>query len=227
MIDFSNLPKDPVSALDQVLLDALSMLPANNMKISDIIRQTQPKYDRLVIQLRSALAIATRIGDDEVAELLKRNLYVRRDEGTVDVRNRIQTAINSLVVFKLDRHFIGSDDVGEFDEASVPPAERDDIRACLQNARDLAAKAGFLSDPVRRSFLHKVSLAENELFKEKVGFQAFLAVAYEGSRLLRRYGEDAQPLADAIEKARTKTEAHVSGYKQIEATKKPKQITKQ
>ncbi|MDT8329359.1 MAG: hypothetical protein RQ750_18675, partial [Roseovarius sp.] len=75
-------------------------------------------------------------------------------------------------------------------------------------------------------FIHKINLAENELFKETVGIQAFFAVAYQASRLVKTFGEDAKPLADAIETARTKTERHVEGYKQIAADKKPKQLPK-
>lgn len=49
-------------------------------------------------------------------------------------------------------------------------------------------------------------------------------MAYDASRLLRKFGEDAQPIAEAIETARTKTEKHVEGYAKIEADEKPKQI---
>lgn len=227
MIDFAKLPKEPVAAFRQVLFEAGSLLPAKNTKIEQFLQQDQQSYDRLLILLRGAKQIAKRIGDEDVLDIAKRNLVVGLGENSADIKNRIFNTTSALVVFEMDRHFIGSDEIEEFDEAQVPPKERDEIRSYLQRARDLAAKAKFMEDPVRRSFLHKISLAESELFKEKVGFQAFLAAAYEGSRLLRRFGEDAQPIAEAIEKARTKTEAHVSGYKQIQAAEKPKQITKQ
>lgn len=226
MINFSELPREPVPALSRVLLDALALIPVESENVSTLVKNNQQIFDRLVILLKAAQIIAARIGDDEFLELAKRNLYIRQDEVTGKARQRVSSVISALHIFEMDRHFIGADETAEFDQAEIPKNEREEIRSSLQRARDLAATANFLSDQVRRSFLHKVSLAESELFKEKVGFQAFLAAAYEGSRLLKRYGEAAKPLAEAIEKARTKTERHVHGYEQIGMDEKPKQLPK-
>ena len=162
--------------------------------------------------------------DAEILEVASSNLVIKGDDTTEKIRSRIERSLHSLVIYEMDAHFINEADNEEFELASVPKDEREKIRHHLDIAKNLASVAEFMSDAVRRSFLIKVSKAESELFKEKVGMQAVFAVAFDASRLLRKFGEDAQPIAEAIETARTKTEKHVEGYAKIEADEKPKQI---
>ncbi len=167
-----------------------------------------------------------RLENRELGAIIQSLLTFGEEDDLSIVRQRLDEALNTLLASELDDHFIDEENVDQLDHAEVPTEEREEIRSYLGQARDAAAKDSFLSDKVRQRFLHRISLAENELFKEKVGIEAFFAVAYEGSRLLRKFGEDAKPMAEAIEKARTKTEKHVTGYDAIEMDEKPKQLPK-
>ena len=205
-------------------MDCLALLPEKNASVGQYQQSHRRSYDQLIILLNAARQVARRLKDDEILEVASGNLVIKGDDTTEKIRSRIEMCLDALVIYEMDAHFINEADNEEFEIAIVPNDEKEQIRYHLNFARDLASVADFLTDPVRRSFLLKISKAESELFKEKVGMQAFFAAAYEGSRLLRRFGEDAQPLADAVEKARTKTELHVEGSVMLEVDEKPKQI---
>ena len=112
--------------------------------------------------------------DAEILEVASSNLVIKGDDTTEKIRSRIERSLHSLVIYEMDAHFINEADNEEFELASVPKDEREKIRHHLDIAKNLASVAEFMSDAVRRSFLIKVSKAESELFKEKVGMQAFL-----------------------------------------------------
>ncbi len=226
MIDIKSLPKVPSEALLQLVSKALEIVPATGGNLNDLRAKEKLKYDELVVTLSIARKVALRLEDETVRGISLENLEINENLGFIGVRAKFQSVIEGIATLEIDSHFIDEALVEEFDKASIPSEAREEIRSYLQKAKNLAASAGFLTDPVRRSFLHKVSLAENELFKEHVGFQAFLAAAYEAGRLLRVIGNDAKPLAEAVEKARTKTERHVHGYEQIAAEEKPKSLPK-
>ena len=227
MINFDKLPKEPILAFRSILSDALAHLPARNTQISEFAKANARNFESLIIHLKAARAIAPRVGDSDLTKMSNEKLKSDISETSDVLRERIYDVLNTSFVLDMDRHFFSSDDVALFDEAIIPQNEREDIRAALRTASDLAAKANFMSDPLRRSFLHLVAKAENELFKEKVGIQAFFAVAYEASRFVKQFGQDAKPLAEAIENARTKTERRVEATQLIAEAEKPKQITDQ
>lgn len=224
MIDIKSLPKDPVSAFKHLLSAIRQMLPSSGQSIHGLSQSNQSLYDKITILLKYARSMVRRIGDDELTELAERNLKLTKSDTCSKARTRIETVLLAINTIEMDDHFLDAEAVKLYDIATVSSDEREAIREHLNIARDRASKAEFLDDGVRRSFLHKVSLAENELYKAKVGFQAFLAAGFEASRLIRRFGEDAQPIADAIEKARTTTERNVEGYKQIGQEEAPRQI---
>ena len=224
MIDITKLPREPIAAFRQLLADTYSLLPASNIKMSEVLRLEQSNYDALVIQLKVAAQVSQRIGDVELTELAQRNLIVSVNDSSATLRKRIASVLDALTVFDMDRHFIGEDEIAEFEEAEIPQDEKQEIRDALQLARELASKATFLTDAHKRSINLKIIRAENELYKEKVGIQAFEAAAYSVGRYLKQFGKDAQPLADAVETARTKTVRHVDGYPKLAMDVPPKQI---
>lgn len=96
----------------------------------------------------------------------------------------------------------------------------------MAQARALTNLSKTLSDGHKRRVIHRIALVENELYKELSRFGTFMAAAYEISGLARQFGSDVQPIAEAIEKARTITEKKVQGYQQIESDPKPKALPK-
>jgi len=227
MFDIRDLPRDPSSAFKEIISKLLSKC-TGTATVAALKQKGNPLYSDLVIGTTAAIKAAERMTDQQIAEAIISNLRLRDDDNLSTCRERFQTALELAISNSFDEHFLDEEAVEEFDQAKVPPDQRDEIRAFLENAKNLAATAAFLDDrpSVRRSFIHKINLAENELFKEAVGIQAFFAAAYEGARLVRRYGEAAKPLAEAVETARTKTERHVEAYERIEAEEKPKQLPK-
>ena len=227
MFELSEIPKNPSDAL-KAIIAKLVATNGGNATIGDLKNKGHPLYSDLVIGTTAAMRTAERMSNRQVAETIVANLTLRDGDSIAQAKERFRTALELAVALDFDAHFIDGNSIQEFDQANVPAAERDEIRSFLERAKTLAASADFLKDKeaVLRSFIHKVNLAENELFKETVGIQAFFAAAYQASRLVKTFGEDAQPLADAIETARTKTERHVEGYKQIAAEEKPKQLPK-
>ncbi|MEM5476702.1 hypothetical protein [Pacificibacter sp. AS14] len=224
MIDFDSLSKDPSEAILTLSSQILGIVPIERASFDDF-RKAEPKAAMNVVLLFKAIfQISPRILDSSIQGFLLVFAQISEGDSLREVREKASAIGDAIVSMKVEDHFLSAKDVEEFEVAEVPQDERENIRAALQNARDLASKASFMSDPLKRSFLVKISKAENELFKEKVGLQAFWAAAYDGTRLLRRFGEDAQPLADAIEKARTSTERYTTGYDQIGMDEPPKQI---
>jgi hypothetical protein len=224
MIEIDRLPKEPIKALKATLTYLIGRVPATDLTYQQMKDQNHPAYQDFIVASSVANAASKRLHNDDLLGVIETCLSPKATQTGKILKVSVERALSAVLAFEMSNHFLNAEDIKEFDEANVPEAERESIRASLNEARNLAARAVFLSDPVRRSFLHKISLAENELFKEKVGIQAFFSVAYEGSRLLNRYGEDAKPLAEAVEKARTSTEKHVSGYQAIEKEDPPKQI---
>lgn len=227
MFNIKDLPRDPSSAFKEIISRLLSKC-TGNATVGSLKQKGHSLYSDLVIGTTAAIKAAERMADPQIAEAIISNLRLRDEDNLSICRERFQTALELAISSSFDEHFLDEEAVKDFDQADVPPDTRAEIRACLEEAKRLAASADFLEEKaaVKRSFIHKINLAENELFKEAVGIQAFFAVAYEASRFVKQFGKDAQPLADAIETARTKTEKHIGGHKQLQAEEKLKQLPK-
>lgn len=127
---------------------------------------------------------------------------------------------------EFEDHFLNEDEVTEFDKADLTECDKSTIRAHLATARKLTENADFLTEDHKKRVIYRIADVENELFKKVAGYKSFLAAAAETIGLVKKFGEDAKPLAEAIEQARTVTERKVEGYNRIEAEEKPKQLPK-
>tara|TARA_R110000787_G_scaffold11003_11_gene36844 strand:- start:40065 stop:40526 length:462 start_codon:yes stop_codon:yes gene_type:complete len=146
---------------------------------------------------------------------------------TIDqIVGNFETALNAVIAHQLDDHFIDQEAVELFGKAELDQDEKTEIRSLMAEARLLVDRSAKLSVTQRKNVLYHVSKIENELHKDKSNFQTFVAAAYDVSGILRRVGDDAQPLADAIQKARTITERKVEGRLEIGQDEEPKQLPK-
>ena len=173
MINVSELPKNPVEALKSILQTFLTTIPNGNAQYSALRAKNHSFYQTIVIARAVAKKVLQQIGDAELAELINASLQFPDDQTLPTMHSKIETCLNAILAIKLEEHFFDNEEFEKFNNSEVPQGERDEIRACLQKARDLAANATFLTDRIRLSFLAKVSRAESELFKEKVGMEAF------------------------------------------------------
>ena len=137
---------------------------------------------------------------------------------------RLEHIIELVLTHELEDHFIDPDLMEEFEYANVPKDERAEIRRLLDEARAMTANANTIPEPIRRRIILRITKAETELFKEAVGFGAFLAAASEVAELVEKFGEKTKPIAESIALARTKTERHLKGNLAIEKEPQPKQL---
>lgn len=219
----SDLPKNPKDAIRVLLIQLLGLLPGTSLKVGDLERNTLSQVSMLA---RIALLTSKRAGDIAFEEIATSNLVVSFDQKCVEYRKDLDQTLDALLILDLDEHFLDNDDIGQYDQAHLSNEEKASVRTSLEEARLLTNAASFLSNDHKKRILHRISRVENELYKEIAGFPAFLAAAAEATGLVKKFGNDAKPLAEAIQLARTTTERKVTGYAQIAADAKPKALPK-
>ena len=224
MIDLKSLPREPKAALRSILVDLLELVPKQDRKLSELATANCKIDSRIQILAKAATISASRSDDSTLANLARRNLKYLDSQIANSYRNDIETVLEALIAVELDQHFINQENVTEFDQVTLSEDEKTELFEVLSQARRLTQSADYLSDEHKRRIAHRISDVENELHKEIVGFKAFLAVAADVSGLVNRFGEDAKPLAEAIQAARTITERKVEGYRKIEQQDKLKQL---
>lgn len=224
MLDIKKLPKVPEDALEVLLVVLLANISSSSKAFDDIRKANPDYYNKVYVEWVACKNTAQRLRDSELRSFAVENLNSAMSLSPTLMHRRASSVLDALHASKLDQHFISEADEAEFEKADVPENERAEIRAVLEEARKLTEKASYLDNRQKRRVLHKISKAENELFSSKVGFSPFMAAAYEVSDFVRKFGNDAKPLAEAIQIAATKTERHLEGYTALEAPEKPKQI---
>lgn len=225
MVDISSLPKVPDEALTILIARLISVLPESEMGIVNYLGNGTENSNALRTLIKLASIASARISDNEIKSLTAEALQYDGKHSLNSVRLKLEGVQSLIFAMQFDQHFINTQDVKDFDSTQLDEGDKTDIRVQLAKARKLAEDAKYLSDDHKRRVIHRISQVENELFKEIVGFKAFIVAGYEASGLLKQFGKDAEPLADAIQKTRTITERKVEGYQRIEADEKPKQIT--
>jgi len=148
----------------------------------------------------------------------------KNEQTLSSLRQKLEGVQDFILAMQFDQHFLDEASIQEFNSVELSKEEKQQIRELLAKARELTETANFLSDNHKRRILLRISEVENELFKEIAGFKAFIVAAAEVSGLVKKVGEDAAPLANAIQEARTITERKVEGYRRIEEAEKPKQL---
>ena len=224
MIEIKKLPKDPSQALSATLTKMLSLTNGKTSTIEGLKRKNHPLIDELIVAASVSRKIANRIPEEELRDLLIRNLSYTDDYTLEKVNSCVEMALHALHAFQIDQHFINEEDTELFDQAELSQDEKKKIRALMADARVLVDRTESLMEFQRKNVLFHIAKIENELHREKSHFQTFLAAAYQMSRLVKQVGEDAKPLAEAVEQARTITERKVQGQLQIEQEQRPKQL---
>ncbi len=226
MIDIKDLPREPLLAAKYAIDHAISKIGDGKVAVLELKQKNHPLYNELFMALTIARESAKRISRDDLKEQIIRNVDLNERDILPKLRKNLEYAIGAILATEIDEHFINSDEIENFDRAELTDSEKNKIRMLMSEARRLVDLSNSLRDQQKRRVIYFISRIENELHKTKSTFHTFLAAAYEISGLVRQFGEDVQPIADAIEKAKTITEKKVEGYKQISQDERPKQLPK-
>jgi len=226
MMDIKNLPKDPIDALTQVLTHCITSTPRIDTSFGNLRNANHTISKKLILASMIANKSATRMNNPELVDLISKCVQLEDEYKIVKILENFETALNAVVVYRLDDHFIDQDAVDLFDSAELNKSEKSEIRDLMASARRSVDRSTTLSEKQRKNVLYHLSKIENELHKEKSSFQTFVAAAYDVSGILKRVGEDARPIAEAIEKARTITEKKVEGRLEIGRDEEQKKLPK-
>lgn len=223
-MDIKNLSKDPMEALRETIERILQVVGNSKTTVELLRDQNHPIAIKLVSATAISKRLASRIDDPTIRELIEQNLNWGDEDTMAEVRERTENVLELLTALEVEEHFIDREDVELFDEAELTNDEKLEIRRLMANARALVDRSEVLKEFQRKNVLYHISKIENELHREKSHFEAFLAAAYQVSSLVKQVGKDVEPIAKAIEKARTITEKRVQGQLQIEKEKAPKKL---
>jgi len=224
-LKIDELPKEPSEAFKALALSIRKLIPANsNKKWAEFKTDSRAKSLEIRNQIKMMQITSVRISDTELHEIMH-DLYPIDDDKTLSaLDDEIERALDTILATQFTTHFSDDAETIEFDRAEIDSQTRGELFEIMKQARDEVQKADYLSANHKRRLLFRISKVEEEIYKEKAGFGVFLAAASEASDLLKKFGQDAAPLADAIQKARTVTQRKVEGYPQIEKDKSPKQL---
>jgi hypothetical protein len=226
MIDLEALPKAPHDALNVLCAEAIALTPRQKVPYLAWIDSDVRKATELRLILKVIRIVAARVNDEVIKSTAERATRLTEETRLTLIVSGLEALQDAIYVFKLGAHFLGVQEVEEVDLATLPEEERKKIHLLLNEARKLTVDADFLTDSHKRRLLYRISKAEAELFKEKAGLEAFLAAAAEISGVMKKVGEDAEPISKRIQEARTITERHVHEYAQIGKDEAPKQLPK-
>lgn len=221
MRDLKSLPKVPEQALALLLRDLLEKIPSESKAFDTYSRNAIADWK---IIAKAGLVAARRCSDQDVRSLAEDCLQIVGTEQSRHYVATVERLLELTLASEFDDHFLDEEAIQKFDEANLSTSDIAQIQGYLATARVLAQTADYLSDEHKKRIIFRISKVENELYRPKAGFQAFLAAAAESAGLVEKYGNAAKPLAEAIQMARTTTERKVEGYAAIESEPKPKQI---
>ncbi|WP_299782270.1 hypothetical protein [uncultured Roseobacter sp.] len=215
-----------MEALRVALLHGISATKGGNANFLALKKKNHSIANDLMITFAVINSCASRISDEDLKGIVLQSATTDENSDLSSIRLSLETAVNALVAYNLDDHFLDEADVDAFDYAELNDDEKDEIRTLMSSARFCVNGAKSLLEWQKRNILHHISKIENELLKTKSRFEAFLAAGYEAGELVKRIGEDAQPIASAIQKALTITYRKVEGQQQIEEEAEPKKLPK-
>ncbi len=223
MIDLNTLPKNPEDALEEILKEALKQMPRGDATASRFLKTNRQD---ILFLLRAATIASQRVTSPQVKEISGINLQLNDAITLEGLIKNIGNILDALIVEKFDQHFLDNQCIEDYDVVELDESDKSEIRELLAKARKLTENAGFLSEDHKRRIIHRIAGVENELFQKVSGFKAFLVAAADVSNLVKKFGKDAKPIAEAIQTARTITERKVEGYIRIEEEEKPKRLPK-
>lgn len=221
MIDLKSLPRSPEDAFSALLTsirETTSTHPAGKAI------PTQVKID-LINRVRALKNIAPRFScgelADDVLDLMLKPLRASRTDG---MEQNLDNLDDMLLAETMDSHFISEADEEEFERIYWQKKDRAAVQELLSEARRFIQSSDSFDDRQTREILHYLAKVENEVLRPVGNFDAFLAMSCKVSGIVKKIGEDAQPLADAVEKMRTTTQRNITGHEQLEAPEEQKQI---
>lgn len=224
MLNVAELPKDPIEACKVALTRMAAATRAGGARLDQLREGNHPVYNEIFILRMVVAKSVTRLENSEVQDLVRRNLEFAQGETLPSLNAKVELALQAIIAHELDAHFIDDEMESEFDHANLTNDEKAEIRALMAETRQLVDRSDTLPSWARRNVLYHVSKIENELHREQSRYQAFLAAAAQMSGLVKKVGEDAEPIAKRIQEARTITERKVDGLAQIEADEAPKRL---
>ena len=226
MINLREIPKQPTEALKTLAIHLRDALPVEGKVPTTAWLGHRANGRDLKLLFKATEISARRCSSESLRSEAAALIPVQEGDSLNDTRKKLDQLLDAIYVEEFDDHFIDEEATIEFDRADLSGEDKAKIRDLLATARRLTENADFLSEDHKKRVIYRISDVENELFKEVAGYKAFLAAAAETIGLVKKFGEDAKPLAEAIEQARTVTERRVEGYQKIEAQEKPKQLPK-
>ncbi|WP_319546854.1 hypothetical protein [Ruegeria conchae] len=226
MLNLSELPKEPIAALHKIIVYMMGKSGNGSAQIGKLKQTNHHLFSELLSSSLVAKSAASRVNDEAVRQSIQENLTLKDELSLQQYNAHLTRALSLVLALQFDDHFIDDDLDKEFDQAELSTSEKERIRELMYEARRIIDRATTLPGWARRKMLYHVSKIENELHREISRFQSFIAAASDVSDLVRKFGTDAQPLAEAISEARTITERKVEGYAQIEREAEPKRIPK-
>lgn len=226
MLNVTKLPKDPIEALKYSLSYGIDLTQGGTAKLIDLQKANHRVSNELVIIVSVVKGCAKRIIDDPIRELILQKVSFDEQITLKKISANLEEAINAVIAYQLDEHFLDDKAVQIFDDAVLDEDEKTKIRCLMAEARRCVDNSQTLAEWQRKGVLHHIAKIESELHKEKSKFDVFLAAAYSTSQLVKKFGEDAQPLAEAFQKALTITNRKVEGQILIERDEEPRQLPK-
>lgn len=224
IIEYSTLPRDPTDALEVLLEALIKEIPASNNTLRAYRATQRHKADQITTRLAATLKVAQRVPDPNIRSIAMGNLEPEPDRSLSKIHSDLLSVIDALHASKIDDHFVDPEDVAAFDSAELSDADKGEIRVLMSDARGKVNVAQFLTGKQKRWILYRIGQIEDELYKPLSVFKTFLAAAADMSSLVKTVGEDAEPIAKAIQMARTVTQRKVEGYLELEKPEEQKRI---
>ncbi len=219
------ISRNPIEALEAILLELESVANSWSGDLEDLSKRSKDRYSQIQFCLAAAKRAASYLTDEGLKNTILSNLEFSENPQVPSIARSARICQEGIYIEKLDKHFEDADESDEFNISVLTQDEKAEIRELFASARKMTMEAKEIPDQRKRRIIHFIHKAENELAKDKSTFSYFMAAAYEVSDLTRKFGNDVQPIAEAVEKARTITEKKVTGSAPaIESEKKPKAL---
>jgi hypothetical protein len=225
LLNINELPKRPIEALEVILTELIRTSRRGGANKIFLLRdQGHELYSEIFILQRQTKAAANFLVDSELKAIILPCVKIGENTTFSQLIVNANRALSAVTTTRFDDHFIDTEDSDQFDTVNLEIGEIEELRSVLNQARSLALSAHSLSPAHKRFVNFWLSVIENQLLKEKIGFANILAGISQIGDLTNKLGNDAEQLAKAIEKIRTKTTKNVEGTLLIDKAGEPKQI---
>jgi hypothetical protein len=106
MVNISQLPRDPIQAMEAVLTVMVGSYEGTSATIHELRAGRHPLYMDLVTNVTIAKKSAARIHDETVRELAIQFLDFQAEEKLSDFAQRASKVLEAVIALRLDDHYI-------------------------------------------------------------------------------------------------------------------------